>query len=267
MIILRRYRLAGRIMSIPNFVVLLLLASTLVNSCDAHPILDWFRKFKGSKGKQREDPYDPNKEVLIGFAYSKSIRGSEGSDFYHSLDLPREELFGNQMKPKDSIILDSTISLLQRGDFADELPNLSDRGRTGLYPYEKCYITLGQNAFDEFKPKIIYSSLPSSLPSYREGSTKLPTYEESHNHPDTQQVVTVTRGKQGHLIMHIPYNTIWRGLYHSLKVRCLGLIARFPNGIEDSQWENWNIPNLPPAQATHHEYQSLRVHTGPKGAN
>ncbi|KAJ3793836.1 hypothetical protein GGU11DRAFT_368198 [Lentinula aff. detonsa] len=197
------------------------------------------------------------------------IGKSKKSDFYHTLHLPREELFANQRVPKDPIVVDSTISLLQRGDFEDELPNVFDRGRSGMFPYEKCYVTLGQEAFDEFKPKIIYSSLPSSLPSYKEGSTKLPTYKESHGHQDTQQVVTVTKGKQGHLIMHIPYTTIWRGLYHSLKVRCFSndLREKFPEGIEDSRWEDWNIPNLPPA---HHEetgVQRSSVHRGPKGSN
>ncbi|KAJ4501498.1 hypothetical protein C8R41DRAFT_862106 [Lentinula lateritia] len=219
-----------------NVVLVMLLASTLVSFCNAIPVGNLF-------GNAKKDVYDPKKEVLIGFGYSRYI-GISKLDSNHTLHLPAENLFGNQRRPQEPHVLNPVISILQRGDFEDELPDFTDRGRTGLFPYNKCYITLTQQKmFDDLKDIIIYSSLPSRLPSYSEGSTHLPSYEQSRHHKDSTKVVTVTSGEHLHAIMHFPYDPTWLYWVTFFKIRCIPIESKFPEGIEDAQWQDWNIPN------------------------
>ncbi|KAJ3885454.1 hypothetical protein GG344DRAFT_70521 [Lentinula edodes] len=245
-----------------NVVLFMLLASTLVSFCNAIPIANLFRNPK----KKKDDVYDPKKEVLIGFGYSRydihniSLRpnlriqtqiGISKLDSNHTLHLPAEYLFATQREPQEPHILNPVISILQRGDFEDELPDFNDRntvyknkGRTGLFPYKKCYITLTQREmFKDLKAIIIYSSLPSRLPSYSEGSTRIPSYEQSRQHKDSTKVVTVTSGEHLHAIMHFPYDPTWLYWVTFFKIRCIPTESKFPEGIEDAQWQDWNIPN------------------------
>ncbi|KAJ4480642.1 hypothetical protein C8J55DRAFT_69338 [Lentinula edodes] len=215
-----------------NIFLFMLLASTLVSFCNAMPVANSFKNV-----------YDPRKEVLIGFGYSRYIGMSKlGSN--HTLHLPAEKLYGNERRPQEPHVLDPVISILQRGDFEDELPNPNDRGRTGRFPYKKCYITLTQRKmFKDLKAIIIYSSLPSRLPSYSEGSTLLPSYEQSRHHKDSTKVVTVTSGEHLHPIMHFRYDPTWLYWATFFKIRCIPIESEFPEGIEDAQWQDWNIPN------------------------
>ncbi|KAJ3811629.1 hypothetical protein F5876DRAFT_75657 [Lentinula aff. lateritia] len=218
-----------------NVVLFTLLASTLVSFCNATPI-NLFRN-------TRKDVYDPQKEVLIGFGYSRYI-GISKLNSNHTLHLPAENLFATQRGPQEPRVLNPVISLLQRGDFEDEFPAFNDRGRTGLFPYNKCYVTLTQRKiFDDLKDIIIYSSLPSRLPSYSEGSTRIPSYEQSRHHKDSTKVVTVTSGEHLHAIMHFPFNPTWLYWVTFFRIRCIPQEVEFPEGIEDARWQDWNIPN------------------------
>ncbi|KAJ3883674.1 hypothetical protein F5051DRAFT_81394 [Lentinula edodes] len=220
-----------------NIFLFMLLASTLVSFCNAIPIANLFRNTK------KDDVYDPKKEVLIGFGYSRYI-GLSKLNSSHTLHLPAENLFATQREPQEPHVLNPVISILQRGDFEDELPDFNDRGRTGLFPYNKCYITLTQrDMLDDLKDIIIYSSLPSRLPSYSEGSTHLPSYEQSRYHKDSTKVVTITSGEHLHAIMHFPYDPTWLYWVTFFKIRCIPIESKFPEGIEDAQWQDWNIPN------------------------